>query len=213
MLEDKTFSGRPDVKFGALDSVPKRLVLALVEAALKGGNCTVSLLEGSGDELLREMFAHQIDLMVCNYSPTASEMGKVYSRSVAKVAVGVFGAPRFAPLKRGFPKSLEGQSFVLPTSHSKLRHDLEHYFSVNKLRIVPVVETQDTSVQKLLGIEGYGLIPLPEFTTKDLVREKKLVRIGMLPEVKEEFWLVSAQRKIENPIAAKVMKSFELSIA
>jgi LysR family transcriptional activator of nhaA len=77
---------------------------------------------------------------------------------------------------------------------------------------VPVAETQDTSVQKLLGIEGYGLIPLPEFTTRDLVDEKKLVKIGTLPQVSEEFWLVSADRKIQNPVAAKLMKNFKLSV-
>jgi LysR family transcriptional regulator, transcriptional activator of nhaA len=154
------------------------------------------------------MLAHQIDLIVSNYPPVASEVGKFYSRSIAKVPVAVYGAPEFA--HQGFPRSLEGQPFILPTSHSKLRHDLDHYFSLNKLRVVPVAETQDTSVQKLLGTEGHGLVPLPDFTIKDLVGEKKLIKIGPLPEVKEEFWLVSAARKIENPIAAKIMKSFHL---
>jgi len=212
VLDDRSFTGRTDVKFGALDSVPKRLLLNLMEAALKEGNCSVSLLEGRGDELFREMLAHQIDLIVSNFPPVTSDWGKVYARSIAKVPVAVFGAPKYAHLKKGFPRSLEGQPFVLPTSHSKLRHDLDHYFAVNKMRVVPVAETQDTSVQKLLGIEGYGLIPLPEFTTRDLIGAKKLIKVGTLPDVKEEFWLISAERKIENPIAARIMKSFHLTL-
>lgn len=212
VLEDSSFSGRTDVKFGALDSVPKRLVLSLMEAALKEGNCSVSLLEGRGDELLREMLSHQIDLIISNYPPVTSDRERVYSRTIAKVPVAVFGAVRYAHLKKGFPQSLEYQPFVLPTSHSKLRHDLDHYFALNKLRVTPVAETQDTSVQKLLGIEGYGLIPLPEFSARDLVKEKKLVKIGSLSDVKEEFWLISAARKIENPIAARIMKSFHLDV-
>lgn len=211
VLEDRTFSGRTDVKFGALDSVPKRLLLELMEASLREGNCSVSLLEGRGDELFRELFSHQLDLIVCNYPPIASDVGKVYSRSIAKVPVAVLGAPKFSHLKKGFPKSLEGHPFVLPTAHSKLRHDLDHYFSLQKLRIVPVAETQDTSLQKLLGIEGHGLVPLPLFAVQELVDEKKLVKLGTLPGVKEEFWLVSAERRIQNPIAAKIMKSFQLS--
>jgi len=212
VLEDHSFSGRTDVKFGALDSVPKRLLLSLMEAALKEGKCSVSLLEGRGDELFRELLAHQIDLIISNYPPVTSDLGRVYSRSIAKVPVAVFGAPKYAHLKKGFPRSLEGQPFILPTAHSKLRHDLDHYFALSKLRVIPVAETQDTSVQKLLGIEGHGLIPLPEFTTRDLIGEKKLVKVGALPEVKEEFWLISAERKIENPIAARIMKSFHLSL-
>jgi len=210
VLEDGALAGRIDVKIGALDSVPKRLLSNLVRAALKEKNATVSLLEGRGDELFRELFAHQLDLIVSNYPPASLEFGKIYSRSMAKVPVAVFGAAQFSGLKKGFPESLSGQPFILPTAHSKLRHDLEHYFKVNRIRIIPMVETQDTSLQKLLGIEGQGLVPLPEFSAKELVAEKKLVKLGVLQEVREEFWLISAARRIENPIAAKLMKSFQL---
>lgn len=210
VLEDQTFSGRTDLKLGALDSVPKRFILQILEFALKEKNCTVSLLEGRGDELFRELFAHQIDLIVSNYPPAASEKARTFSRSIAKVPVAVFGAPQYSSLKKGFPKSLESQPFILPTGHSKLRHDLDHYFSINHLRVIPIAETQDTSLQKLLGIEGHGLIPLPEFSAQDLMTEKKLVKLGTIPDVKEEFWLIAAERKIENPIAAKIMKHFSL---
>lgn len=210
VLEDGVVSGRTDVKIGALDSVPKRLLSNLVRAALKEKNVTVSLLEGRGDELFRELFSHQLDLIVSNYPPSSLEFGRIYSRSLAKVPVAVFASAEFIGLKKKFPESLNGQPFILPTAHSKLRHDLDHYFKINGLRIIPIVETQDTSLQKLLGIDGLGLIPLPEFTAKDLVGEKKLVKLGTLQDVKEEFWLISAARKIENPVAARLMKSFQV---
>ena len=210
VLEDGVVSGRTDVKIGALDSVPKRLLSNLVRAALKEKNVTVSLLEGRGDELFRELFSHQLDLIVSNYPPSSLEFGRIYSRSLAKVPVAVFASAEFIGLKKKFPESLNGQPFILPTLHSKLRHDLDHYFKINGLRIIPIVETQDTSLQKLLGIDGLGLIPLPEFTAKDLVGEKKLVKLGTLQDVKEEFWLISAARKIENPVAARLMKSFQV---
>jgi len=210
VLEDGAVSGRTDVKIGALDSVPKRLLSNLVRAALKEKNVTVSLLEGRGDELFRELFSHQLDLIVSNYPPSSLEFGRIYSRSLAKVPVAVFASAEFIGLKKKFPESLNGQPFILPTAHSKLRHDLDHYFKINGLRIIPIVETQDTSLQKLLGIDGLGLIPLPEFTAKDLVGEKKLVKLGTLQDVREEFWLISAARKIENPVAARLMKSFQV---
>lgn len=210
VLDDKTFSTTVDVTLGALDSVPKHIILAMAKAAIKAGECRITILEGKGDELFRELFAHQIDLIVSNYPPMSSEQGRTYSRSIAKVPVGVFGAPKFSALKRGFPASLEGQPMILPTSHSKLRQDLDHFFTVNRIRTKLVAETQDTAIQKLMGLEGMGLLPLPEFAAQQLVSEKKLVRVGVLHDVKEEFWLVSAARKIANPIAAKLMKEFEL---
>jgi len=103
---------------------------------------------------------------------------------------------------------LQVQPFIMPSFHSKLRHDLNHFFRINNIAVDVVVETQDTSIQKLLGAEGMGLIPLPEFAGKELVKEGKLIKIGPLEGVTEDFWLVSSPRKIPNPIAFALMKSF-----
>jgi LysR family transcriptional activator of nhaA len=97
----------------------------------------------------------------------------------------------------------------MPTLDSKLRHDLNHYFQSNKITVDVVIETQDTSIQKLLGNEGMGLVPLPNFAGKDLVKEGKLIKIGSLQGVTEDFWLVSSPRKFSNPIAETLMKDFE----
>lgn len=210
VLEDKTFSTRVAFTLGALDSVPKHIILSLAKAAIRSEDCSVTVLEGKGDELFRELFAHQIDLMVSNYPPMNSEQGRTYSRSIAKVPVAVFGAPKFASLKKNFPKSLEGQPFIFPTAHSKLRQDLDHFFTVNLIKVKLVAETQDTSIQKLMGLDAMGLLPLPEFAAQQLVSEKKLVKIGILQSVREEYWLVSGARKIANPVAARLMKEFEL---
>ncbi len=50
----------------------------------------------------------------------------------------------------------------MPTLHSKLRHDLNHYFRAQDIAILPVAETQDTSLQTLLASDGLGLAPLSE---------------------------------------------------
>ena len=38
------------------------------------------------------------------------------------------GAPKFKSLKTKFPGSLAMAPLIMPTIHSKLRHDLDHYF-------------------------------------------------------------------------------------
>lgn len=68
-----------------------------------------------------------------------------------------------------------------------------------------VVETQDTSLQKLMGAEAWGIILAPSFAVEDLVKRKELVLLGELEGIFEEFFLVSASRKIANPVAAKLM--------
>lgn len=207
VLKDRTPEDQAHLQIGALDSVPKGVLLSIVMEAYKIAPCTVSILEGKGDELFRELRAHRIDLIVSNYPSQAMEETQVYSKSVAKLPVSVYGAEKFKSLKKSFPKSLDGKPFVFPTVHSKLRHDLNHYFKLHQIHATSIAETQDTSLQKLLAEHALGLAPLSEVKG---FKEKSLVQIGRLENVFEEIWLISAQRKLENPIAAKLMSTFSL---
>lgn len=205
VLQDRSLNNQTHLQIGALDSVPKSVTLALVMEAYKAGPCTVSILEGKGDELFRELYAHRIDLILSNFPAPAGESSQVFSKSVAKLPVSIYGSEKFQALKKSFPKSLEGKPMVMPTLHSKLRHDLNHYFKLQDITIHAVAETQDTSLQTLLASHGLGLAPLSE-----VGEVEGLKRLGRLKGVHEEVWLVSAQRKVENPIAAKLFESFTL---
>ena len=208
VLHDRKVLTRPHVQFGALDSVPKHVVLSVAKAALKVGRCTVSFLEGNGEELMREMALHKIDLVISNYIPRIRDDLKIYSRSVAKFPVSIYGPKEFLHLKKDFPKSLENATFILPTAHSKLRHDIEHFFKARKINLDIAVETQDTALQKLMGVDGLGLIPLSSVAAQSYVKEKKLYEIGKIPGVYEEIFFLSLSRKIENPISSHIMRNF-----
>ncbi len=208
VINDGTFSKRMHVQFGALDSVPKSLTQSLIHSAQEIGPCTIAVLEGGGDYLFRELEAHRIDLVVSNHPPTIGDTKQYFSKLLAKLPISIFSTKKFQNLKRKFPQSLKDQPFIMPSLHSKLRHDLEHFFQINNISVDVIIETQDTSIQKLLGNEGMGLIPLPDFAGKDLVKEGKLIKLGTLQGVTEDFWLISSPRKIQNPIASSLMKEF-----
>ncbi len=205
VLKDRTPDDQPHLQIGALDSVPKSVILALVMEAHKLAPCVVSILEGKGDELFRELHAHRLDLLVSNYPAQAREGARVFSKSIARLPVSVYGENKFKSLKSSFPKSLDRKPFVFPTQHSKLRHDLEHYFKLHDIQAVPVAETQDTSLQRLLAEHGVGLAPFSEVSAS---MPSGLVRLGRLEGVYEEIWLISAERKLENPLASALIKSF-----
>jgi LysR family transcriptional activator of nhaA len=213
VLQDESFSIKIRVNVGVLDSVPKVCVVRLAETAMSFGNCSMSLLEGKSDELFRELFAHRLDLVLTNHTPhfSGNKAEAAFTKPIAKFPVGVFSSPKYKALAKNFPQSLMGQPFILPTMHSKLRHDLDHYFRTNGIVVECLVETQDTAVQKLLCIDEMGLIAIPEFVGNILVAEGKLIKLGLLESVFEEIWLIAGARRIENPIASKIMKSFKFS--
>jgi LysR family transcriptional activator of nhaA len=209
VLHDRFIPNRPHVQFGALDSVPKYIVLSIAKAALKAGRCTVSLLEGNGDDLIREMNLHKIDLVISNYIPNHNPDIKIYSRSISKSPIYIYGAKKFKTLSKNFPQVLHESPFILPTNHSKLRYDIQQFFLSNKISVDIVAETQDTALQKLMAIDELGIIPMTRDAAESDVKEKKLFELGKLNGVYEEIFLLSTSRKIENPISSLIMKHYK----
>jgi LysR family transcriptional activator of nhaA len=209
-LLDQHVATKLQVQIGAMDTVSKHLILRVFQQAREVFDCIVTISEGHGDELFRELRAHRVDLVLANYSPPVGEGRGFYGRRVASMPVAVCGAPKFARLKKGFPASLKGQPFVMPSYQSKLRHDVEHLFRLREIQVETIAEIQDTSLQKLMGIHGDGLIPIAVPAAEELFADRQLINLGVLPDVHEELWLIAAERRIQNPVAAAIMKDFSI---
>ncbi len=208
VLHDRLKPLNPSLHIGALDSVSKQIILQLVKKAFKISPCQISLSEGKPDELIRELNAHRMDLMVTNHFPTGADAKGLFPRSITKKNIAFYGSPKFKLLRNGFPESISGQPMILPSYDSKLRQDLDHWAKLNKIELNIIVESQDISVKKLMAINDLGLIATAPHAVTGQVLRGELVEIGVLKGVHEELLLVSSKRKIENPIASKLMESF-----
>ena len=75
---------------------------------------------------------------------------------------------------------------------------LKDFFDSKKIKILSELETEDTALMKIFAAQGAGLAALPDIAALDLVRNSTLYKIGTLPNVKEEYWLISTKRTIDK---------------
>lgn len=209
-LHDRLKPSKLNLQLGALDSIPKQVMLQLTQAALKVAPCTISLVEGKFDELLRDITAHKVDLAITNFLPQLEATKNLYHRVLSKKPVSIYGSPKFKSLRKDFPQSLNGTPFVLPTYDSQMRYDLDHWLKVNDIEIDVVAETQDTALKKLMACSDMAVIPAASHTVLRQVYSGELIELGQLKTVFEELFLISSHRKISNPIALSLMKDFTL---
>ncbi|OFZ55367.1 MAG: hypothetical protein A2428_13590 [Bdellovibrionales bacterium RIFOXYC1_FULL_54_43] len=210
LMRDEPFSQRPHIQIGILDGVSKFISAALIEFAWKSRAGIVTIAEGSHDELMRDLAGHRIDLVLSNHPPVSVRDSHVQSKRIAKLPVAIFAHRRFEKVRKRFPESLAGQPMIFPTHESRLRGELDHFFSVTKINHRLVAEVQDTSMQHYLGRSGHGLVPLPESSLITSQPEFKLLKIGTLPNVYDEIWLMKAKRHIVTPIAEELFARFSL---
>lgn len=210
VLHERIRPAKPSLHIGALDSVPKQIILQLVKSALKISPCQVTISEGGADHLLRELIAHRIDIFITNFLPTGTDAKGLLPKPLTKKNVAFYAVPKFKHLKKGFPESISAQPLILPTYDSKLRYDIDHWAKVHDLELNIIVESQDISMKKLMAVNGMGIIPTAAHTVSRQMHSGELIEVGQLQGVHEELFLVTVQRKITNPIAAKLVSSFHV---
>jgi LysR family transcriptional activator of nhaA len=210
VLHDRVMPMKPTVHIGALDSVPKQILLQIVQLAYQVAPCQVTISEGKSDELLRELVSHRMDLVVTNFVPVATQAKGLFPRLIAKNHVEMYGAKKFAGLRKDFPASLSGQPLIVPTYDSKLRYDLDHWASLNGVELNIVAESQDIGVKKLMAVSALGIVPAATHTVSRQVKSGELVNLGRLEGVHEELYFLAAQRKVANPIAARIISDFKV---
>lgn len=210
-IQNKMFSEKASIQIGALDSVPKPILLKLVQSARRFGADKTSVFEGSGDELFRLLDTHHLDVVITNFRRSIETSSSDFrAQSLGKFPVAVYGTSSFLDLQKDFPRSLHNQPFIVSTHHSQLRHDMDHFMEIHQIQCQIVAESQDTSLKMLLGSQGVGLVVLPEVVMKMQPTSTALHRIGRLKNVFDEYWLIEGHRLIENPVAKKIMERFRL---
>jgi len=209
-LHDRLKPSKINLQLGALDSIPKQVMLQLTQSAIRIAPCTISLVEGRFEELIKDIKTYKVDLGITNFLPQLEATKGLHHKVISKKNISVYGSAKFKSLRKNFPASLENQPFVLPTYDSQLRHDFEHWLKVNSVSVDIVAETQDTALKKLMAVNSMVMIPAASHTVSKQVYEGELIEIGKLTNVYEELFLITAYRKITNPIAAELMKHFTL---
>lgn len=210
VLQDRLKPTKPYLHLATLDSISKQIVLKLVQSAFKISPCQITLSEGRSDELVRELTAHRVDLMITNFLPSGIDAKNLYARSLTRREVSLYAAPKFKSLKKDFPKSISDQPIILPTYDSKMRQDIEHWAQLNQISLNIITESQDISVKKLMAVNDLGLIPMTAHSIEEQLKKGQLIEIGTMKGVTEELFLLSGKRRIENPIASKLIKTFSL---
>lgn len=206
VIADKSYSNKTPFRLGALDSVPKQIVWEIAQKARSYGDCFVSIVEGDQEELTEALLSRNIDCFISNYSGDISKDKNINSKSFVKASVSIYGSKKYLDCKTNFPKSLNNQPMILPTHHSKLRHDLDYFFDSKKIKIISELETQDTALMKIFAAQGAGLAALPDIAATEQLKNQTLFKIGTLPNIKEEYWIIGSKRTIDNPIASQLMK-------
>src|SRR3954452_16039293 len=108
---------------GVLDVIPKQVVRRLLQPVLKLSQ-PVRLVcrEDKADRLLADLAARRTDVVLSDSPIGTAVQVQAFNHLLGESGVSFFASrERAGRLKRGFPKSLNGEPLLLPADHTELR--------------------------------------------------------------------------------------------
>lgn len=186
---------------GVSDALPKLIAYRLLAGAVAPPD-PVRLVceEGSFDDLVADLALHRLDVVLTDRPAAASGNLRVFSHALGDCEITLFGLPALAATyRRDFPNSLGGAPLLLPTRANALRGRLDQWFSLRDLRPRVVGEFEDSALLMTFGRGGLGLFPAPAILADDIAAEYGALPVGNLAEVREQFYAITAERRIRHP--------------
>lgn len=189
---------------GVADSFPKLVTQQILEPVFALPQVVhVICREGKVDDLLAQLVAHRLDVVLADEPAPGSLKVRVFNHPMGECGVTFCAAPRLASsLRRGFPRSLHQAPALLPAETTGLRRSLERWF--HSLGIAPriVAEFEDAALMKVMASDGRGFIPVPSVVAQEAVDRFSLRIIGATEKCRDQFFAITADRRIHHPAVA-----------
>ena len=202
--------GKP-VRFivGIVDVMPKLMARRLLEPALRlSDDLRMICVEDTLEKLLSELILHNVDIVLSDTPVSAAFKVRAYNHALGESAVGLFATKELARrYRKGFPDSLNGASFLLPTRSSALRRSIDSWLESKDLRPLIRAEFDDTALLKAFGQTGEGIFPGSLAIQDEINRQYEVELVGEMQGVREHFFAISAERKIKHPAVLAIART------
>ena len=197
--------GRPTrpgrLAVGVAMIVPKLVAYRMLEPALRLPEpIQLDCVHERPERLLAELAVFGLDVVLADAPAPPAVKVRAYNHLLGESAVSIFGTAKLAAAhRRGFPGSLDGAPFLLPSEDSALRLSLEEWFQKHRVRPRVVGTFEDSALLDAFGRAGAGLFAMPAAIETELRRQYRVRVVGRLGSVRQRFYAITVERKLRNP--------------
>jgi LysR family transcriptional regulator, transcriptional activator of nhaA len=193
---------------GIADVVPKMIAYRLIEPALRIPEPIIlQCTDDVPDRLVAALSVHALDLIITDAPVTPPAHVRAFNHLLGESATTIFATAELAARYRpGFPASLHDAPFLLTMPASSIRRALDTWFQQQDIRPAVTGEYADSALMKVFGQNGYGMFAAPTVLEAEVQAQHNVEIVGRLAEVKQQFYAVSAERRMEHPAVTAIAR-------
>jgi len=197
------------LKVGVVDVIAKSIAHQILLPALQMTESTRMICsEADLETLLAELTLHRLDMVIADSPIPPSVSTRAFSHRLGQCAVSFFATEELSnKLSGDFPQCLNNIPILLPSKGNQLRSAIDKWLLNHRISPIIAAEFDDSALLKTFGQQGVGVFIAPTAIEEEVKMQFKVKAIGQTNEIKEEFFAISIEKRVSNPIVSAVIES------
>ena len=208
----ETGQARRPLRVGALATLSRNFQIQFVRPLIGRLDIEVVLRSGSQAELLRDLDALALDVVLTNLAPSREAGSPWLVHQLAAQPVSLIGTPsRLGTRQRPLLALLAQEPLILPGPGTSLRLAFDALAA--RLHLAPVIaaEADDMAMLRLLAREDAGLAVIPPIVVQDELTTGFLVEAAQIDGMTEIFYAITRERLFPHPLLTLLLKYEEIA--
>ena len=200
LLREGQRDERQVLRIGAVATLSRNFQENFLQPLLARADVELVLQSGTLLDLLGRLRVHTLDLVLSNQRVHASSDSPWRCQRVARQPVSLVGKPR--PKRRSFrfPEELAEVPLLLPGRDNDIRAGFDLMCEQLGIRYHLRAEVDDMALLRLLARDSDSVALLPSVVVQDELRSGRLVEYAVVPDLYENFYAISVQRRFAPPM-------------
>lgn len=192
------------LRVGALPTLSRNFQLEFVGPLLGRPEIELILRSGTMGELLVQLEAHEVDVVLANRPPRTEARPDLIVHRLAEQPVSLVAPPALAT---GFawPRSLAERPLLLPSLDSDIRPAFDRLMEQAGIRPTLLAEVDDMAMLRLMARESDALTLVPPIVVRDELAEGSLVEVHKVDGLTECFYAIVQRRRFPNPLLDRLI--------
>jgi LysR family transcriptional activator of nhaA len=199
-LQGRGTAGRQVVRIGSVATLSRNFQLELLRPLLDRSDIEIVVRSGTLRELLAQLDAHTVDIVLANMPVPRDPQSRLYSHLVAEQPVSLVARPVRGRKRFRFPDDLRDTPLIVPSLQSNIRLAFDLLLEQAGIRPHIVAEVDDMAMLRLLARECSGVTLVPPVVVQQELEDRRLVERCRIPQIRESFYAITPSRRFPNPL-------------
>ncbi|MDB6034686.1 MAG: LysR family transcriptional regulator [Verrucomicrobiales bacterium] len=191
---------------GAVATMSRNFQIELLKPFLNRPDLQLVIRSGSLRELLVQLEAHTIDVILSNLPVKREANTGWHCHLLAEQPVSLVSRPSKSRRKFKFPQDLQDASVILPSLESSVRAGFDLIMEQAGVRPIIAAEVDDMAMLRLLARESNALTLVPPVVVQDELRDGILVERHRIARIKKSFYAITPSRRFPNELVRQLVE-------